>query len=315
MTPASDMAPAPFDPQRPFRRRTALAAGVAAKRLRGPEFRQLTWGVYVDAALPVTPRLLAQATVVPFDATAFASHASAARIHGTPIPVLPDEHVTVLEPTHRRRRRGTVCHLRTTAVITVVDGTRVSSYRQMLVELAELLSLVDLVVVGDWLVRRKGVEPEQLRAFCADSTLPGAALAREAASYVRERVDSPMETRLRMLLVLAGLPEPAVNPTLRAHDGAPRRRYDLHYPASNTIVEYDGRQHAEREEQWESDLERREAIDDDHARLLVVTAKGIYQHPERTVDKVWRTLRERGEPNVPARLSDAWRRHFPGRGE
>jgi hypothetical protein len=134
--------------------------------------------------------------------------------------------------------------------------------------------------------------------------------SRLAAAYVRERVDSPMETRLRMLIVLAGLPEPEVNLILRDELGAPIRRYDLLYRASRTAVEYDGRHHTERKGQWESDIERREAIDSDNHRLLVVIARGIYVEPERTLLRIWRVLRERG---VPAELSDGWRPHFPSR--
>jgi hypothetical protein len=89
-----------------------------------------------------------------------------------------------------------------------------------------------------------------------------------------------METRLRMLIVLAGLPEPAVNLILRDELGAPIRRYDLPYRASRTAVEYDGRHHIERKSQWESDIERREAIDSDNHRLLVVIARGIYVEPD-----------------------------------
>jgi len=139
---------------------------------------------------------------------------------------------------------------------------------------------------------------------------PGATLARQAAVYVRERVDSPMETRLRMLLVLAGLPEPEVN--VLVGDGVAFRKYDLSYRRSKTIVEYDGRQHAERIEQWESDLERREAIDDDEWRILVVISSGIYRSPGKTLERIHRVLLRGGEPGTPRTLSDAWRLHFPG---
>jgi hypothetical protein len=115
-----------------------------------------------------------------------------------------------------------------------------------------------------------------------------------------------------MLLVLAGLPEPAINVRIRAGNGAVLRRYDLSFPAARVIVEYDGRQHIERVEAWESDLERREAIDDDGWRILIVVASGIYRSPERTLQRVWRLLQSRGLEGVPARLGDEWRAHFPG---
>ncbi|MGH3353603.1 MAG: hypothetical protein ACRDPS_23280 [Nocardioides sp.] len=131
------------------------------------------------------------------------------------------------------------------------------------------------MIVGDHMVRKGLVDLETLRKFCADASGPGVALARTAAGYVRTGVDSPMETRLRLLIVLAGLPEPEVN--LLVGDEIERRKYDLSYRRSKTILEYDGRQHVERIEQWEADLERREGIDDDRWRILVFVAKDIYK--------------------------------------
>lgn len=302
-----------LDPTRPFSRAQAAAAGLSLSDLRRVSYRTVFPGVYVSAEVELTPALRAEAALVPFPDDAVASHASAARILALPIPTLPDEHVTVLQQKDRRHRRGIRCHLASSTWVIEVRGMRVSSYEQTFVELAELIPLVDLVVVGDHLVRKQHTTVEKLVEFCRSSTHAGAAAARLAATYVRRDVDSPMETRLRMLIVLAGLPEPTVNRPIRDVYGQPIRKYDLSYEASKTIIEYDGRQHVERIAQWEKDLERREAIDDDRWRILVVISPGIFEHPGRTLAKIHRVLRERGEPGVPVRLADAWRPHFPGR--
>jgi hypothetical protein len=126
-------------------------------------------------------------------------------------------------------------------------------------------------------------------------------------------VDSPMESRLRLLLVLAGLPEPEVDHRIRDDYGNVRRRFDLSYPSVRLIVEYDGRQHVEIKKNWESDLERREEFDDDGWRILVVTSKGIYREPARTVARVHQALRLRGWRGLPRQTADAWRPFFPGR--
>jgi very-short-patch-repair endonuclease len=118
-----------------------------------------------------------------------------------------------------------------------------------------------------------------------------------------------METRLRMLLVLAGLPEPQVNLRLRDEHGTVFLRLDLAYPEVRVAVEYDGRQHAERAEQWQRDLDRREDLDADRWRLIVVTSKGIYREPERTLQRVWSALAERGYRPLPP-IGDGWRPHF-----
>lgn len=302
-----------LDTSRPFRRQDATEAGITPKELRGPRFRRIFHGVYVDAATPPTPRQRAAAALLTYPESAYASHTSAARVYGLAVPAMEAEHVTVVEPKNRRRRPGIVCHLVKRGRIRTVDGLRVSDHAQLFVELASLLELVDLVVVGDQMVHRGWLTPEQLTAYCAETTLPAAVHARRAAGYVRERVESPMETRLRMLLVLAGLPEPEINLEIRDVDGRQVRRYDLSYPEIKVIVEYDGRQHAEKVEQWESDLDRREAIDNEGWRILVVVARGIYTCPDQTVERVWRLLKARGLSGLPTRPSDDWRPHFPDR--
>ena len=307
------MPPERIDTSKPFLRGQAIRAGISAAALRGPAYRSVMYAVYVDAAVPDSTRLRIKAALAVVGPRAHASHASAARVHGVPIPTMPHEHVTVPEPDLRRVRDEIRCHVSADAATTVVDGIAVSTVLQMFVELASVLDLVDLVVVGDHLVRRKGVRLATLVRHCAEHAGPGARAAARAASYVRERVDSPMETRLRMLIVLAGLPEPEVNLTVRTEDGEPIRRYDLVWRQARVIVEYDGRQHIERVENWEDDLARREEIDDEGWKQLVVTARGIHVEPGRTVERIWRALRDRRVPGTPARPATAWQLHFPGR--
>ena len=262
----------------------------------------------------MNPLVRVQAALLLHPPTAFASHVSAARVYQLPVPDLLDEHVMVLDRADRHPRRGIRTHIATAGTRVVrYRGVRLSDLRQMFIQLASILSLVGLVVVGDAMVKRFKLPVDELVEACAVSLDRHAVAARRAASYVRKGVDSPMETRLRMLIVLAGLPEPKVNVKLYDARGKVRRRLDLSYPEIRLIIEYDGRQHAEDLVQWNSDLERREEFDDDGWRILVVTAKGIYREPERTLARVRKALIARGHPRVPRRLSDEWRLHFsPG---
>jgi hypothetical protein len=118
---------------------------------------------------------------------------------------------------------------------------------------------------------------------CRGYTGKGSRLARRAASYVRAGVDSLTESRLRMLLVLGGLPEPQVNHILRDHDGEWASRLDLCYPELKLIIEYDGRHHTQVGANWLNDLKRREALEREGWRLVIVTAKGIYDTPMETL--------------------------------
>ena len=303
-----------LDIRRPFTRADAVRAGVPPKVLRTSLFRRIFRGVYISAEVPDSPFVRAEAALVLHPPSAYVSHTTAARLRGLPVPDDPWVHVTVLADRDRRSRPEISNHVTSgTPWVRVLRGVRLSHPFQMFVELASMLSLVDLVVVGDALVTLLDCPPEELVEACAASTDHHAAAALRAARYVRAEVDSPMETRLRMLIVLAGLPEPEVNFKIRDEDGRVRRRLDLSYPALRLIVEYDGRQHIEREANWDSDLDRREELDDGQWRILVVTAKGIYREPGRTVARVHWALKARGCRDLPPRLSDEWRAHFPGR--
>ncbi len=110
---------------------------------------------------------------------------------------------------------------------------RVSAPAQLFVELASSLSLVDAVVAGDAMVRLELVSLSELARTAPVCVAKHSRTARRVVRYVREGVDSPMETRLRLLLVLAGLPEPKVNHLIRDEWGAVLRRLDLATPRSS----------------------------------------------------------------------------------
>lgn len=303
-----------LDPRRPFTRADAIAAGVTPKMLRGSRFRRIFRGVYIAADTELTPLVRTQAALAVHPNSAFASHISAAHVFRLPVPDVSDVHVSVRDAKDRRAHPGIVPHV-VGSETTVVDhrGVRVANLFTTFVQLASMLDLVELVVAGDAMVRTYRVRPAQLINACVDRADPSAAAAACAARLVREGVDSPMETRLRLLIVLAGLPEPQVNFKIRDAEGEVLRRLDLSYPEQRLIVEYDGRQHAEVTAQWEGDLDRREQFDDSGWKILVVTARGIYKEPWRTLERVHRNLVERGHPHLPAQLSDDWRTYFPGR--
>jgi very-short-patch-repair endonuclease len=298
----------------PFTTAQALAAGIPASRLRGKEFRRLSKGRWVSAQRVPSATLDAEAALLGHPAGAFVSHSTAADLYGMPVPHDPVEHVSVFDRGHRRPRRGVHCHVAVTGVRVIdVDGVRVADPAHVFIQLAGALSLVDLVVVGDHIAGRNWYSAARLVQLCADSVEPHAGRALAAARYVRDRVDSPMETRLRMLLVLAGFPEPTVNLEIRSELGDVLVRFDLAFEAVQVAVEYDGRQHAESPRQHDRDIARREDVDSWDWRIVVITAKGVYTDPESTLRRVRAVLVARGLPGVPRRFDPQWRAHFPGR--
>ena len=94
------------------------------------------------------------------------------------------------------------------------------------------------------------------------------------------------------------LPEPTVQHSVRDASGRERFRLDLAYPDAKIAIEYDGRHHIEREDQWTADLSRREELEAEGWRVIVVTGSDYYKAPDQVASRVWEALRARG---VPAR--------------
>lgn len=97
--------------------------------------------------------------------------------------------------------------------------------------------------------------------------------AREVLALSDVEAQSPMETRLRLLLVDAGLPRPVAQYSVLDSGGGWLATADLAYPQLRLALEYDGAVH------WTS---RRDAYDRDRDRLLVAEGwGGAPPHPVR----------------------------------
>ena len=197
----------------------------------------------------------------------FFSHSTAARMHGLPVPSrIPDElHVTAIQPVRAPRIPGVIAHhIRPhRAAITLLDGVRVADPVAAWASLAPLLSINELVVVGDALVRRKNALATMEDLLRTTRRLRGGRGARKLAAAlaaVRPRTDSVQESWLRIRVMAAGLPEPQVNTPVLARDGTFIGFADLCWPRHGVILEYDGEQHQTDEEQYLKDIERLEAF-------------------------------------------------------
>src|SRR5438094_5992863 len=108
-------------------------------------------------------------------------------------------------------------------------------------DLGRRLPLVEAVVVLDTALHRRITGLEQLK-FWVD-THPGYHGIRQlkrAVELANPAAESPMETRLRLLLMSNGLPTPVVQMSLYDGTGAFIARPDLYYPRDRLAIEYDG---------------------------------------------------------------------------
>ena len=90
-----------------------------------------------------------------------------------------------------------------------------------------------------------------------------------------------METRLRWLLIEAGLPRPEVQNRLSFG------RADLYYPEARLVIEYDGTNHRDR---LVEDNRRQNALFDAGYKILRYTSADVYQRPDLVATQVRHAL-------------------------
>jgi very-short-patch-repair endonuclease len=99
--------------------------------------------------------------------------------------------------------------------------------------------------------------------------------------------ESAMETRLRLLLVLSGLPPPRCQVSLRDDSGVFLARPDLYYPDARLAIEYDGTTHRT---SLAADNRRQNRLIDAGYRILRFTAGDVLGAPAAIVTMVRRAL-------------------------
>lgn len=245
--------------------------------------------------------------ILPADACL--SHVSALRWYGVTMrPELP-LHFSTNSKTQTRHagiilhRRQGLLHPRLLAGVPVLGPDRT------FVDCATRLGHVDLVRAGDWLVRMKLTTPDILMAYVMTSHLNGVRRARRVASHVRDRVDSVMETDLRLLLRFARLPEPEVNGIITDASGRFLARGDLVFRRWCVVVEYDGWHHERDARQRQRDHLRRERLEAHGWRVIVVTIEDM-KRPSAIVARVHAALVLAGYTGPTPVMSDSWRRWF-----
>lgn len=288
---------------KPFRVTDAERAGLSRVFLSGPNFRAPFPGVRVPCHLPDTlsVRCEAASLIVPDDA-AF-SHRTAASICELPLPAepkrqddtqLPGLDVTVPPEVTVPQVGGLTGHtgLDIDDVFTL-DGLRLVKPERTFFHLAPTMRLLELVIVGDAIVRNWAPLETLVGRASGLSRHRGIVSARTALRYVKPNVDSAMETRVRMLLISAGLPCPAINVDVFNDSGWWVARPDLSYPHLKIAIEYDGDHHRTEKQQWRRDRARDEGLR--HAGWIVITltAEDVIRHPRRTVERIARYYRER----------------------
>jgi hypothetical protein len=305
----------------PFTVADALKLGVPHDVLRGSGFRQIHRGVHVSAKLDDSTQLRAAAARLLLPASAVFSHGTAVDLFGLPRAVGDGRlHVTVPPGGPRPRLKGVVAHARVLGDdATAVRGLPVTTFVRTFFDLAPSTGLVGLVVLADAAVRRGLTTPNGLVERAVGYRGLGCGLARVAAGLTVSKVDSPMETRGRILFVLGGLPMPEVNVDIFDDQGGWVARVDMLYRGARLVIEYwsssiRGDQHRTDKHQWRDDIATHRLLRNLGWTVEVLTYADLRLRPLQTLWVVHRHLIEAGYPGVPAKPADWWVRHWPGVG-
>lgn len=275
------------------------------------------------------------------------SHESAARLWKFPLPQGTDETwevtagdvpspVDLTVPPKCARPRGTgVCgHQQKLPLSHVAThlGIRLTTMVRTWFDMCAVYEDEDCVVIADHLLRIPRLafdgrsEPyatvEELRQMIEESGgRRGLARAKRGLELARVGADSPPETRLRLALGGAGLPEPVLNTTIDVRDrvvpasdnddghgtgavysngrGRTQHTPDMQWPAFHVTAEYDGKPHRDKD-QMEKDIDRAEFIRRIGWREVRVSSADAKDDWEPAITRIREALLEAGwQPVAP----------------
>jgi hypothetical protein len=228
----------------PFLGTVAVNAGLVTRgQLRGARFAQVYRDVYVPAVLPQTLALRSRCAqlLLPPDG-ALCGHSAAELLNARCSP--PNAAAEMIAPRGEvGKRRGLIVRQQTLTPqeVQLVDGCRVTTAFRTAWDLGRRLRLTDAVVAVDALARVGRFRPESL--LDGPPGARGCRQLRRAVELADPLAESAMETRLRLVLVLGGLPPPVCQYRVRDGSGHVLARVDMAYPRARLALEYDGRHH------------------------------------------------------------------------
>jgi len=278
----------------PFLGSAAIRSGVLTRaQLRHESWRRVLRDVYVHPDLEISPLIRAMAVSLLIPAGGVVSGRTAAWLHGGLAP-LPTDPVEITLP--RDMPMGPRADLRIRRALldkqdtTTIAGLPVTTALRTAFDLARLRKpehreeLVDAVAALDALAHLRRFDCDELLAYATGHPgWRGMRLVSQAVGLVDAGAESPMETRLRLILVFGGLPRPVVQYKIHDRTGRFIARVDLAYPDLRIAIEYDGEDHRDR---WADDIARQNQIIGTGWTLMRYAGRDVYRRPALIVAQV-----------------------------
>ena len=178
----------------------------------------------------------------------------------------------------------------------VVDGMRCTTPARTAFDVGRTLTADAAIPVLDALLNATRLKPADVLAVAdARPGYRGVRRLRAAVALADAGAESPQETRVRLLLVRAGLPTPETQIEFRDDDGVPRIRVDMGWREWRVAVEYDGVQHWTdgRQRSWDID---RIAILESLGWVVIRVSAEMLSRPSVIIERVVTKLRAAGCP-------------------
>jgi very-short-patch-repair endonuclease len=274
----------------PFTRAEASGLGVSRRQLRGAKYRRLGSGIYRWVGLKENPQVMLAALAKRLPPGAAFSARTAAWLHGLDMEPCDPIEVTMPEPTGSSRRAGAVVSRTRIASNEIVRrrGLSTTTALRTVVDLGGREPLTEGVVVADLFLHAGLVSVDEVRGYVTEHPgTKGVARLRRVIDMADSKAESAMESRLRMLLVLARLPRPEVQVPVHDDEGRFLGRPDLVYPQRRLAIEFDGGNHRDR---LVDDNRRQNGLVGAGYRLLRFTSADVYGNPEGVASQVRQAL-------------------------
>lgn len=279
----------------PFVGRDEVAAGfVTRAQLAGPAFRRLLPDIYAWAQLRLDHQAWCLAAGLFLRDRGAVSGRAAAALWGADV-LVRGEPIEITVPKSTRFRTPSGLTVVRSALppedIAQRAGIPVTTPRRTAFDLARRLPLIEAVVAVDAMLAARLISRGTVSAFIRDGRYwPGLPQLRKVAMLCDPGAESPMETRLRMILIAGRLPWPVTQYEVRDESGLFVARLDLAYPEHKLGIEYEG-DHHRRREAFQRDLRRINALRACGWTVLRFAAMDIYREPRKVIATVRAALK------------------------
>lgn len=270
----------------PFTITQAALAGLTRAHLRGATWMRVAPATYMWTGLRADPMHAIHAMSTRLPGSAAFSGFTAVWLHKVDAqPCIPVE-ATVRDGAGVSARSG--CLVRRAVLdeedVVLIQGLRVTSMARTLADVSARVTLTEAVVIADAALHAGRIRLDELDSWATSHAgRRGIRKLRKVIEHAEPAAESPMESRLRMLLVLAGLPRPEAQVSLYGGSDQFLGRLDLFYRESRLGIEYDGDVHRNT---LTADNRRQNRLLSSGIRLLRFTAADVLGNPGAVLTQV-----------------------------